>query len=76
MGLLDASDVKGVKKQLDFGLPHGKSVFVICILIEKLLQCSELNRGYPTFFVAPFSKYLVDGNKLFAVSPSFVIGPK
>ena len=23
------------------------------------LQCNELNRGHPTFFVAPFSKYLV-----------------
>ena len=23
------------------------------------LQCNELDRGHPTFFVAPFSKYLV-----------------
>ena len=47
-----------------------------------ILQCDELNPGHPMFFVAPFSKYLVafslieNGNKLFAVSPSFVIGPK
>ena len=24
-----------------------------------IFQCNELNRGHPTFFVAPFSKYLV-----------------
>ena len=41
------------------------------------LQCNKLNRGRPTLFVAPFSKYLVAfslmKNKLFTVSPSFVI---
>ena len=27
--------------------------------IPQNLQCNELNRGHPTFFVAPFSKYLI-----------------
>ena len=27
--------------------------------LKGYLQCNELNRGHPTFFVASFSKYLV-----------------
>ena len=38
---------------------------MLLLLVEHLLplyiilQCNELNRGHPTFFLAPFSKYLV-----------------
>ena len=71
------------QRQTTCSLNAQRRMNMVILLITQnswlVLQCNELNRGHPTFFLAPFSKYLVtffDGNELFTASPSFAIGPK